>query len=83
MFKIQVLEVREENRELSADWSQKLPVPGGGIVVYWRNGSHFPGTSKMQSSGRPIKQSENKRGTCCIMGRVGLFMPIYGCLNFH
>lgn len=49
MFRTQVLEVREDSREISADGSQKLPVPGGGIVVYWRNGSHLPGTSKMQS----------------------------------
>lgn len=33
MFRIQVLGVREDSGELSADWSQKLPVPGDGIVV--------------------------------------------------
>lgn len=33
MFRIQVLGVREDSRELSAGWSQKLPVLGDGIVM--------------------------------------------------
>lgn len=51
MVRIQVLGMREDSRELLADWAKKLPVPARGVVVLW-NESHLRGTSKMQTESR-------------------------------
>lgn len=51
VLRIQVLGMREDSRELLANWAKKLPVPARGVVVLW-NESHLRGTSKVQTESR-------------------------------
>lgn len=51
MFRIQVLGMREDSRELLANWTEKLPIPAHRVVVLW-NDRHLRGTAKMQTEFR-------------------------------